>query len=130
MAQQSLVDTGVESVRSVVHVANRRIQKLQKQIDVRRKSVEKELSTRRRRLEQRTQKAVDRVVARAQKLPLVKRAAAFREEASRQIESGVETVLGVFQIASRSELERIDRKLSQISRKLRELEKGIEEPSV
>ena len=130
MAQQSLVDTGVESVRSVVHVANRRIQKLQKQIDVRRKSVEKELSTRRRRLEQRTQKAVDRVVARAQKLPLVKRAATLREEASRQIEAGVETVLGVFQIASRGELERIDRKLSQISRKLRELEKGIEEPGV
>jgi capsule polysaccharide export protein KpsE/RkpR len=130
MAQQSLVDTGVESVRSVVHDANRRIQKLQKQIDVRRKSVEKELSTRRRRLEQRTQKAVDRLVARAQKLPLVKRAATLREEASRQIESGVETVLGVFQIASRGELERIDRKLSQISRKLRELEKGIEEPGV
>jgi len=130
MAQQSLVETGVESVRSVVHDANRRIQKLQKQIDVRRKSVEKELSTRRRRLEQRTQKAVDRVVARAQKLPLVKRAATLREQASRQIESGVETVLGVFQIASRGELERIDRKLSQISRKLRELEKGIEEPGV
>lgn len=130
MAQQSLVETGVESVRSVVHDANRRIQKLQKQIDVRRKSVEKELSTRRRRLEQRTQKAVDRVVARAQKLPLVKRAATLREQASRQIESGVETVLGVFQIASRGELERIDRKLSQISRKLRELEKGTEEPSV
>ena len=130
MAQQSLVDTSVERVRSVVHDANRRIQKLQKQIDVRRKSVEKELSTRRRRLEQRTQKAVDRVVARAQKLPLVKRAAALREEASRQIESGVQTVLGVFQIASRGELERIDRKLSQISRKLRELEKGTEEPSV
>ena len=130
MAQQSLVDTGVERVRSVVHDANRRIQKLQKQIDVRRKSVEKELSTRRRRLEQRAQKAVDRVVARAQKLPLVKRAATLREEASRQIEAGVETVLGVFQIASRGELERIDRKLSQISRKLRELEKGTEEPSV
>jgi len=130
MAQQSLVDTGVESVRSVVHDANRRIQKLQKQIDARRKSVEKELSTRRRRLEQRAQKEVARLVARAQKLPLVKRAAALREEASRQIESGVETVLGVFQIASRGELERIERKLSQISRKLRELEKGIEEPGV
>jgi len=130
MAQQSLVDTGVERVRTVVHDANRRIQRLQKQIDVRRKTVEKELSTRRRRLEQRTQKEVARLVARAQKLPLLKRASALREEASRQIESGVETVLGVFQIASRGELERIDRKLSQISRKLRELEKGIEEPGV
>lgn len=130
MAQQSLVDTGVERVRSVVHDANRRIQKLQKQIDVRRKSVGKELSTRRRKLEQQTQKEVSRMVARAQKLPLVKRAATLREDASRQIESGVERVLGVLQIASRGELERIDRKLSQISRKLRELEKGIEEPGV
>jgi len=130
MAQQSLVDTGVERVRTVVHDANLRIQKFQKQIDVRRRSVEKELSTRRRRLEQRAQKEVARLGARVQKLPLVKRAAALREEASRQIESGVETVLGVFQIASRGELERIERKLSQISRKLRELEKGIEEPGV
>lgn len=130
MAQQSLVDTGVERVRTVVHDANRRIQKLQKQIDVRRRTVEKALSTRRRKLEQRTQKEVARLVARAQRLPLVKRATTLREDASRQIESGVETVLGVFQIASRGELERIDRKLSQISRKLHELEKGIEEPGV
>ncbi len=128
MAQQSLVETGVERVRTVVNDANRRIQKLQKQIDARRKTVEKDLSARRRKLEQRTQKEVARLVARAEKLPLVKRAATLREDVSRELGSRVETVLGAFQIASRGDLERIDRKLSQISRKLRELEKDIETP--
>jgi hypothetical protein len=124
MPQQSLVENGVARVRSVVSNVNRRVQKLQKQIDARRKTVEKELSTRRRKLEQRTQREVARLVAQAQRLPLVKRAATLREDASRQVEAGVETVLGVFQIASRGELERLDRKLNQISRKLRDLEKG------
>jgi pyridoxal biosynthesis lyase PdxS len=126
MAQQSLVGTGVERVRSAVSGASRRIQKLQKQLDARRKTVEKELSTRRRKLEQRTQKEVARLVTRAQRLPLVKRAASLGVDVSRQLETGVETVLGVFQIASRGEVERLDRKVSQISRKLRDLEKGAD----
>jgi hypothetical protein len=123
MAQQSLVETGVERVRSAVTGANRRLQKLQRQIDARRKTVEKELGARRRKLEQRTQKEVSRLVSQAQRLPLVKRAASLGEDVSRQLETGVETVLGVFQIASRGEVERLDRKLNQIARKLRELEK-------
>lgn len=123
MAEQSFVETGVERVRFAVRSAERRIQRVRKQIDARRKSLEKELGSRRRKLEQRTQKEVARLVARAQHLPLVKRAAALREDASRQLDAGVETVLGVFQIASRGEVERLDRKLSQISRKLREIEK-------
>ena len=124
MAQQSLVESAVGNVRSAVKVANRRLQKLQKEIDGRRKAVTKELQTRRRKLEQRTGKEVARLVSRAQQLPLVKRATVLRDSAGQQLEAGVETVLGAFQIASRSEVERLDRKLAQVSRKLRELEKG------
>ncbi|MCC6642129.1 MAG: hypothetical protein IT386_13295 [Deltaproteobacteria bacterium] len=127
MAQQSLVETGVERVRTAVTDANRRFQKLQKQLDARRKNVEKELTTRRRKLEQRAQKQVSRLVSRAQKLPLVKRATELGEDASRQIGTGVETLLGALQIASRGDLDRLDRKLNQISRKLRDLEKSSEE---
>lgn len=116
MAQQSLVETGIDRVRSAVNQATRRIQKLQKQVD-----------TRRRKLEQRAQKEVARLVGQAQKLPLVRRAAALRDDASRQIETGFETILGSLQIASRGEVERLDRKLGQLSRKLREIEKGAEE---
>jgi pyridoxal biosynthesis lyase PdxS len=123
MASQGFVESGVEQVRSAVQTANRRIRKLQKQIDARRKSVEKELAGRRRKLEQRAQKEAARLVQQAQRLPLVKQATSLREDAARQLESGFETVLGVFQIASRSELERMDRKIGQLSRKLRELEK-------
>lgn len=124
MSQPTLVESAVDNVRSAVKGANRRLQKLQKEIDGRRKTVEKELSTRRRRIEQRTQREVARLVARAEKLPLVKQATSLYGDASRQLEVGVETVLGALQIASRSEVERLDRKLAQVSRKLRELEKG------
>ena len=127
MAQQNLVESAVGNMRSAVKVANRRLQKLQKEIDGRRKSVEKDLRAGRRRLEQRTQREVSRLVARAEKLPLVKQATSFYGDASRQLEAGVETVLGALQIASRSEVERLDRKLSQVSRKLRDLEKGLPE---
>lgn len=126
MARQGFVESGVEQVRSAVHTANRRVRKLQKELDARRKSVEKELSGRRRKLEHRAQKEVTRLVQQAQRLPLVKQAADLREDAARQLESGFETVLGVFQIASRGEVERMDRKIGQLSRKLRELEKGQE----
>ena len=124
MAQQTLVESAVDNVRSAVKVANRRLQKLQKELDGRRKTVEKELTTRRRRIEQRTQREVARLVARAEKLPLVKQATSLYGDASQKLEAGVETVLGALQIASRSEVERLDRKLAQVSRKLRELEKG------
>ncbi|CAG0970995.1 hypothetical protein MYXO_01301 [Myxococcaceae bacterium] len=124
MAQQNLVESAVENVRSVVKVANRRIQKLQKELDGRRKSVEKELHSRRRRLEQRTQREVSRLVARAEKLPFVKQASSLYGDASQRLEAGVETVLGALQIASRGDVERLDRKLAQMGRKLRELEKA------
>ncbi len=129
MAQQSLVENGIERIQSAVGQASRRIQKLQRQVDARRKTVEKELSARRRKLEHRAQKEVARLVGRAQKLPLVKRAASLRDDASRQLESGVEAILGALQIASRGEVQRLDRKLGQITRKLREIEKGVEEPA-
>lgn len=125
MAQRSnLVEEGVSRVRSVVRSFDREVKRLQKQLDSRRKTFGKRLASSRRSLEHRTQKQIDRVVGEFKRLPLIQRAESLREDAARQIESGVETVLGVLQIASKGELERVDRKLSQISRKLRDLEKA------
>jgi hypothetical protein len=39
------------------------------------------------------------------------------------LERGVDAVLGVFQIASKSDLDRIDKKLGQMSRRLKEMER-------
>jgi len=120
---ENIVELGVDRVRTAVRRADRRIQKAQKQIAGRRRSLEKDLAGRRKKLQQRAEKQVSRFVSRAQKLPLVKRLEDFADGASRQFESGMESVLGALQIASRGDVDRIDRKLGQISRKLKDLEK-------
>ena len=43
----------------------------------------------------------------------------------KQLESGIETVLGTFQIASRGAIEKLDRKLNRINRRLKALDKSL-----
>ena len=107
--QQNRVQEGVAQIRTAVRTVDRRFRKLQRQV-----------STRRRQLA-RVQKEITRqpLVKQAQK-----RAGSLRAEAQSRLEAGVASFFEAFPIATRSEIERIDRKLRSIDRKLRELEKS------
>ena len=74
--------------------------------------------------EKKTQKQVKRLRNELRKNSYVKRAQSVVEDATKQFEQGVDNLLEVLNIASRRDLSRIDRKLNQISRKLRDLEKA------
>lgn len=105
----------------------------------------------RKQFEQRAQKQVKRLQAELRKSPLVKRAEEqrkalerrarklgtelrnstavkraeeLRKDASTRIESQIESLFGLLRIASASEVSRLERKVDQLNRKLRELEKG------
>jgi polyhydroxyalkanoate synthesis regulator phasin len=52
-----------------------------------------------------------------------KRIESWRKDATKQYESGVEAFLSALQIASKSDVQRIDRKISQLNRKLREMDR-------
>ena len=52
----------------------------------------------------------------------VKQLESLRKNATQQIEQSVGGVLSVLQIASKTDVQRIDRKISQLNRKLRELD--------
>lgn len=112
MARQSVVEDGIARVRAAVGSVDREWKQVQKRAAQRRRSLERE-----------AEKRIERLAAQLQRSPLVERAQALRESAQQQIEAGVETVLGALQIASKSDLQRIDRKLSQLVKKLREMEK-------
>jgi ElaB/YqjD/DUF883 family membrane-anchored ribosome-binding protein len=129
MAQQAnFVQEGVDRVREAVSSIEsdfQRVQKrVEKQLSARRKAIEKQVKARRRNIEKRTQKQVRRLRSELQKNPYVKRAQGVVDDATKQWESGVDSVLGVLQVASRRDVSRIDRKLNQINRKLRDLEKA------
>ncbi len=114
MAQQvSFVEDSIDRVQSAVHSVEDEFERLQKQFGKRRKQFERE-----------AQKRVKQIRTEIRKQPLVKRAESLRGDARKQIETGVETILATLQIASRGEVQRLDRKLGQINRKLSQLEKG------
>jgi hypothetical protein len=123
MAEQvSFVQEGVDRVNATFRSIDEEFERVQKRLQARRKSIEKQLASSRRDLEKRTRKQVKKLRGEMRKNPLVKRAQTLREDAAKQFESSVESVLGAFQIASKSDLTRIDRRLSSLNRKLKELE--------
>ena len=118
MAQQSLVQDGFDRFNAAVESLDKERHRVQKQLQARRKSLEKQLATSRKNLEQRTRKQVSQL----RKTPLAKRAESARTDLVKQVEQGFERLLGALQIASRGDMERVERKLNQINRKLKDLE--------
>jgi hypothetical protein len=122
MAQQtSRVQEGVDHLKT-------RIRRFQRQVTTRRKALERELAARRRALERRAQREIARVQKEIARQPLVKQAqktaGSLRAGAQSRLEAGVAGFLGAFPLATKGEIDRIDRKLRAIDRKLREMEKA------
>ena len=88
----------------------------EKQINSGRKSLERQINTSRKDIEKRTRKQVKEL----RKNPVVKRAISARDDATKQLESRVGSFLGFFNIATRTDIERVERKLGQITRKLKQ----------
>jgi len=122
--QTSLVNEGMERVSSVFKTIDGELRRVQKQLQTRRKSFEKQLASGRRDIERQTRKQVKRLQTELRKSPLIKRAQNLRGEATEQIDSAVERVLGALQIATKNDLDRIDRKLTVLTRKLKDLDRG------
>ncbi len=83
-------------------------------------SLEDEFEKRRKNFEKQTAKRLKEFEG----TPLGKRVVTFREEAQKQIESNVESVIGLFPVASRTEVKRLERKVTRLTRKLNVLEKA------
>ena len=98
--------------------------RMQKEFKARRKSIEKQVTSSRKNFEKKTQKRVKRLRNELRKNSYVRRAQGVVDDAAKQLERGVDNVLDVLHVASRRDVSRIDRKLNQINRKLRDLEKA------
>ena len=125
MAQQaSVVRDGVDQLRTAVRRVDRQFRRIQRQVETRRKQLGKQVTTRRKAIEKRAQRELARFQRELQRQPLVKRAESLRADATRQLERGVATFLDALPIVTKREVERIDKKIAGLSRKLRELEKA------
>ena len=130
MAQtESLVDQGVDRVQDALKSADKEFQRFQRRVRTRRRTIERRIQSQRKSLEKNLEKQAKSIEKQAQKQiqqirknDLVKRAETLGKDVQSQIESGLESVLSIFQIASKADIRRVDRKLNRISKKLKELE--------
>jgi len=137
---QGLIEEGRERFEGALKDMERDWKRLQKRADQGRKQ-----------FEQRAQRQVKRIQTELRKSPLVKRAEEqrkllerrarklgselrnssavkraeeLRKDAEAALESRLENLFGLLHIASAAEVSRLEKKVDQLTRKLRELEKG------
>ena len=127
--QASIVQEGIDRFRDAFGNLEDELERVQKQIRTRRRKLEKQLDANRTAIEKRLSSGRKEVEKRTRRLrEEVRKNRAFqrldgiRKDATRRYEEGVESFLALLQIASKGDLERIDRKISQIARKLKEME--------
>lgn len=118
----SFVDESLDRFRSARERIDVEIQRVQKEIAVRRKRLERQLVSGRKSIERETRKQVKQLRSGIESNSLFKRLDALRAQAGQQLESVIETALGTLQIASRSEVHKLDRKVAKLARQLKELE--------
>ena len=119
MAQKTSRANGASPLESAVQSLG----KVRKQLRARTREIEKRFEKGRRQIGTRGRRQVESLLAEVRKNPVVQRAQTLRKDAERRLETGVENVLSVLQIASKSDVEKIDRKIRTLSKKLAELEK-------
>ena len=138
MAEQHAhpVQEGIDRFREVFGSVESELERVQKDLRARRRLLEKRFDAGRKDIEKRLDAGRKDFGKRARKArrelrknPAFKRLDNLRRVATRQLEQGAESLLSALQIASRSDVERIDRKLNQLGRKLKELERTRRAPS-
>ena len=118
MAEASFIREGVGRVQSALKSLDKEYRRVQKQADVRLRRVEK-----------RAERQIKRLRSGLLRSPLAKRAEDVRRrveearsEAQSVFEGRLEAMLGTLKIATRTEIEKLDRKVALLNRKLHELE--------
>jgi hypothetical protein len=114
-ARQSRIDEAVQFFDD-------EFQRVQKELSARRKSLGKEFATKRKSVEKRTRKELKRIQSELKKSPIVKRADSVRKDVTKRVEARMDALLGLLQVASKSDVQQINKKLTTLNRRLKAIE--------
>jgi hypothetical protein len=124
MAEASFIQEGVGRVQSALKSLDKEYRRIQKQADARLRRVEK-----------RAERQIKRLQAGIRRSPLARPLARRAEDVRRRVEEArsdaqalfegrLEAMLGTLKIATRTEIEKLERKVALLNRKLQELEQA------
>ncbi len=138
--RSSFVEDGIDRIQSAFQSVEDEFEKVQHRVDNGRKDFEKRfrdgrkdfrksakklqkrVETSRKDFEKQTENRVKSWQKELRRYAIVRRVEELAEDATKRLEDGMDSLLSNLQIASRSDVKKIDRKLSQLGRKLKTLE--------
>jgi hypothetical protein len=112
MAEANFIEEGMDRIEDAFRSIERDFRRMQKRADRRRKQLEKQ-----------AEKRVKQFQNDIRKNSVVKRAEDLRADALKTVEEQVDTLLSNLRIASQADVRKLDRKVAQLNKKVRELEK-------
>ncbi len=112
MAEANFIEEGMDRIEDIFRSIEKDFKRLQKRADKRRKQLEKQ-----------AEKRVKQLQSDFRKNRVVKRAEDLRGDAMKAVEEQVDTLLTNLRIASQADVSKLERKVAQLNKKVRELEK-------
>ena len=112
MAEANFIEEGIDRIENAFRSIEKDFKRLQKRAD-----------RRRRQFERQAEKRVKQIQTDFRKNRVVKRAEDLRGDAVKNIEDQVDALLANLRIASHAEVHKLERKVAQLNKKVRELEK-------
>jgi len=120
--QQTVSEARDSRIREAVQFVDDEFQRIQKELKARRKSVEREFASKRKDIEKRTRKELKRIETEIKKSPIVKRADEVRKDVGKQVETRFDAMLSMMQLATKSDVKRLNKKLNKLNRRLKTIE--------
>ena len=112
MAEANFIEEGMDRIEDAFRSIEKDLKRLQKRADKRRQQFERQ-----------AEKRVKQLQSDIRKNPVVKRAESLRGDAQKAIEEQVDGLLANLRIATHADVNKLGRKVAQLNKKVRELEK-------
>ena len=134
--QASIVDESIDRVQSAFESVEEGVEKIQKKAEKEVGKLQSKAEKRASEIRDRATKGVQRLQRELRKNKLYRQAEERWEDVNKQleergkeiearVESGLDSLLGTFRIASRNDVAKLDKKLDRISRRLKSLDKSL-----
>ncbi len=124
MAQPSVFEQGFDRFQTTMKDIDREVQRVRRELVRRRRTIERELRTRRLDIERRAERQIRRFRTELRRFPVYKRAEALQSDVRSRVEQQIDQILSAFPLASKSEMESIDRKVARLQKRVNALENG------
>jgi polyhydroxyalkanoate synthesis regulator phasin len=124
MAQTSVFEQGIDRFQETFKDVDRQVQRVRRELARRRRSLEREIQKRRADLEKLAGRQVRRLRTELRRSPAFRRAESLQAGARQRLERQIDQVRSAIPVASRGDVESLERKIAGLTRRVRQLEKS------